>query len=1018
MANPDIEKIIAQLRKGELNILDIPEEHENNPKIVTAERELGLRITGRRGYDILSHAFFAEEALAYKDQFGQEQCRDISLSFDTFDDYFDFLNGDIYDQSCYAFCPSLENAVGSRAIDLQKLSARKSLIDNTIENYTFALTDAEKTHYQKGKHIHKACQQWCEKFNNCRSYEELAKTVQKYRKSKISHSVDVEFFFYQYIMSVDPQDSQRFSAIMEYISSSEYQQNKILNALCLVYPPNAVVQSFHYTQASKATRYKYQKRLKDFVSWLENGEIIWHRMADFDNSTYYYREQILGYHKDNPYCPCVKLYRYFDTFEEFIAYRNGDLTNCDLSAAVECNANFSAYTVDETTELPLHAYSEPAYSVKKYYCEGKFHVVQQWYSPAGTVLKEYHHTFDYFFDFVAFLNGDLSGADLLLCDSLEFLEQWDGIDFTNTKLKSILCKKFGQPYDTLEINRSLFQSFDCVEQNEVETALMLQATRDLEAEAEQKGISAISMFWGNGCQQVHYISDLHLMHRIQHAQCRSREDVHYLLQKIADTIAGETGSLLLIGGDVASDFGIFRMFAKLLSEALKRRNITVVFVLGNHELWSFPECSIEQVVSKYQEVLESCGMYLLHNGLLYVEHRSLTPKIYVIPYQELCQMDQEQLTDRLRYAKNVILGGLGFSGYNIEFNAEQGIYRGTVDRKTEIRESKRFEALYDRLHPVLSKKNTIILTHTPKKDWCRNAEPDLNYVYVSGHTHRNFFYDDGAYRIYADNQVGYHQEQLHLKSFLLDSDYDCFADYEDGIFEITKEQYVNFYRGKNLTMDFNRAANVLYLLKKHGYYCFMEWYPSGNLMILNGAQPKKLEVQDLQYHYDNMDEMISIIKAPLDSFTAYQNKIAAAIKQIGGSGKIHGCIIDIDFFNHIYVNPISEDITGYWASDIIHKIPYPSVPTLLENKCPELFENYMKQLKSGSENLFAISQQHDIAVLPKVYLDTDIYKASREIKKMQKISTNILDFWNEDLLLKSRENNLHTIPAISDSTTI
>lgn len=65
MANPDIEKIIAQLRKGELNILDIPEEHENNPKIVTVERELGLRITGRRGYDILSHAFFAEEALAY-----------------------------------------------------------------------------------------------------------------------------------------------------------------------------------------------------------------------------------------------------------------------------------------------------------------------------------------------------------------------------------------------------------------------------------------------------------------------------------------------------------------------------------------------------------------------------------------------------------------------------------------------------------------------------------------------------------------------------------------------------------------------------------------------------------------------------------------------------------------------------------------------------------------------------------------------------------------------------------------
>ena len=35
-----------------------------------------------------------------------------------------------------------------------------------------------------------------------------------------------------------------------------------------------------------------------------------------------------------------------------------------------------------------------------------------------------------------------------------------------------------------------------------------------------------------------------------------------------------------------------------------------------------------------------------------------------------------------------------------------------------------------------------------------------------------------------------------------------------------------------------------------------------------------------------------------------------------------------------------------------------------------------------------------------VYLDTDIYKASREIKKMQKLSSNILTSWYEDTLHK------------------
>ena len=323
-----------------------------------------------------------------------------------------------------------------------------------------------------------------------------------------------------------------------------------------------------------------------------------------------------------------------------------------------------------------------------------------------------------------------------------------------------------------------------------------------------------------------------------------------------------------------------------------------------------------------------------------------------------------------------------------------------MDRTTEIKESKIFEDLYNRLCPILSNKNTIILTHTPKKDWCRETEPDKNYVYVSGHTHRNFFHDDGEFRVYSDNQVGYHIENPHLKTFLIDNDYDCFSDYEDGIFEITSEQYNDFYRGKNIPMTFQREVNVLYMLKKNGYYCFIHKSRSGSLTILNGGAMKKLEIQDVQYYYDNMDTMISTIKTPLDKFTSFQKRIADMVKQIGGIGTIHGSIVDIDFYNHIYVNPFDLSITGYWASDIINKIIYPSIPALLEKNCPVMFGKYVKLLKGNSENPLALKQQTNITVLPQTYLDTDIYKASREIKKMQKLSSNILTSWYEDTLHK------------------
>ena len=67
----------------------------------------------------------------------------------------------------------------------------------------------------------------------------------------------------------------------------------------------------------------------------------------------------------------------------------------------------------------------------------------------------------------------------------------------------------------------------------------------------------------------------------------------------------------------------------------------------------------------------------------------------------------------------MILGGLGFSGYNEEFNANDGVYRATVDRNTEIQESKKFEQLYDKLTDVLAKKIQSSLHIHQKRLVCR-----------------------------------------------------------------------------------------------------------------------------------------------------------------------------------------------------------------------------------------------------------------------------------------------------------
>ncbi len=724
----------------------------------------------------------------------------------------------------------------------------------------------------------------------------------------------------------------------------------------------------------------------------------------FDKATHFYCEETKVYRYYNyqgrktlNQWRSIDVCRAFETFDEFIKYRNGNLKNCDLSGAIDLDVDFSKYKTDDTTKLPIKENANLSHKVLKLYKDGEFAVWQFWSNEDKEIVKQYVHRFSYFFDFVAFLKGDLSGADLLFCTGMKNLSNINGINLRDVKMTSDLCEQFNVQYKSYDYDEKLIGEFPAVKKNEEETALILQSSREMVSYDS-------SMFLWNS-NRISYISDLHLMHRIKNAGCKSKEDVIYIIKKIIDDILFESTSLTLIGGDVSSEFSIFELFVKMLRKSVGSRRRDFVFVLGNHELWNFPGLSVDEIVDKYRTVLKENGMYLLHNDLFY---RNEFDDMGIIRYDELIQSDNQAILGKLRCTRLVVLGGLGFSGYNKEFNANNGVYRVTVDRNTEIQESTKFEQLYDKLIDVLVKKNTVIFTHTPKKDWCADENYHGDFVYVSGHTHRNMFFDDGVKRIYADNQIGYRNESPHLKSFLMDGEYDYFGDYEDGIYEITSQEYQDFSRGKNISMTFNRQVNILYMLKKNGYYCFIHKTKTGSLSMLNGGALKKLDASDVNYYYDNMDSMIAYIETPLRKYTAYQESIAEEIRKIGGRGWIHGCIIDIDYYNHVYVNPVDMTVRSYWASDIINKLVYPTVPALLKAECPELYANYLKLIEGEKSNPLTVKQtKNEIALLPQEYLETDIYKASREIKKMQKLNSNILTTWYDIVTEKNElpDNN-------------
>ena len=993
--NPEVKKIIEKLKTGELTLNSVPKELYRNIDILRAERKLGLRKSGHRGFDIIRQEFFVEEEWFYFEEPDEPYSRKHKEVFPFFKEYYQFLDGDIYEEACYYQCQFSDEVIHEFHLDTNKLYVQSSFISDTINDSLPGLSPEDrKTYLHIKKTVKSQCQNWLDKFNACNTYEELKKVGENYKKSAFSEKKPLRFFLFQYAY-YDPTNKKRMDILMEYLSKAYYAGGDAVQGLCIIYEPEEVIKKYDFSQGSAATNSKRKKEVRNFATDLKNNAVKTEINGYFDTETHFYCEEINIYQyvthsgiRQLKWRP-VKVNHIFETFEKFVNFRKGDLRNCDLSGAIDLEIDASKCQIDHTTKLPVAANIEFLYSVNKYYWDDKFIVKQQWKNTDGQTIAKQLHKFEYFFDFVSFLKGDLSESNLVLCEGLKYLNNINSLNLKDARMTSIICQKFEIPYENYTYNKQLIQEFLQAEKNEEETAVILQESRDL--------ASFNSMVSSRNYNQISYITDLHLMHRIQNAGCRSREDMILTLQNIVDVIVQESHDITLIGGDVSSDFSIFELFVKLLDNSACG-NQTFLFVLGNHEFWEFPDLSVEQITDKYRKLLEEYDMYLLQNDLFYENEFD---DMGIIPYAELQQMVYTELTEKLRCSRLVVLGSTGFSGYNGEFNANDGIYRNTINRETEIQESKKFENLCHKLLSVLDQKNTVIFTHTPQEDWSSNPNPHAKFVYVSGHTHRNVFCDDGEERIYADNQIGYRNHNPHLKNFLINREYDYFLDYEDGIYEITPQAYQDFMRGCNISMDFSRKVHILYMLKKNGYYCFIQKNKQGLLSILHGGTLKRLEHKDIQYYYDHMDHIIATIKTPMDKYTAFQEKISDTIKKIGGVGRIHGCIIDIDFVNHVYVNPIDLTVTGYWASDMVQKVVYPNIPSLLKEECPQLYANYQKLIEGKqTDPLMPKQKKIELAMLTQIYLNTDIYNASREISKMQRLHSRILTTWNEILIKK------------------
>lgn len=691
-----------------------------------------------------------------------------------------------------------------------------------------------------------------------------------------------------------------------------------------------------------------------------------------------------------------------------------------VSSKLPKRFNQNQYIIQLQRKLGVRFFERKLYDPKL----NKFVIVERiTYADPQNCLSTLY--FGKFKDFYNFLNGDLHNVNLLNYS-------FKGVDLSKYSINGALIHPAVLAeqglYDSTFYDETMRDSDKSVYITPSAKNEVVEASAVLhESDVETSNLTADVNFQ-ESVRKIYYISDIHINHKLKDVfpKYATREVAvryirSYIYKMLGTTFINTNRDYLLIGGDVSFNFEITKIFFTELVGRWARKDHIIV-ILGNHELWNYTwksscpkfHLQLEDQIARYREFFHELGVTFLHNDLLVLSeaikdgswktlyHRG---DAYVIPEKQLLTIPEEQLKALCRKSSLMILGGLGFSGLNPEFNALNGIYRDTIRTLEEdIKQTQRFETVYKRVEQILGNERLIVFTHTPMNNW--TASPyNPNWIYVSGHTHKNDFSVSEDHVVYADNQIGYHTKSVGLKSFPLSLNYDIFREYQNGIYTITREEYIDFYHGVGSMITYNSSNGIIHMLKRDCCYCFIfEDLSSGKYYLLNGGKKKLLDYQDINYYYDNMQYYSYAIKDLFEDYFSSLKKISASVQAIGGSGIIHGCIVDIDFYNHIYFNPVDGSLTSYYAKSIVDKYVYTDIGSLLKEQRKDLYKNYQKLLNVDKNMLILKDGTRKGYVNKFQYVsDTAIYKPSRVMKSLQYLfDVNAIRVWSDEVINRQK----------------
>ena len=282
--------------------------------------------------------------------------------------------------------------------------------------------------------------------------------------------------------------------------------------------------------------------------------------------------------------------------------------------------------------------------------------------------------------------------------------------------------------------------------------------------------------------------------------------------------------------------------------------------------------------------------------------------------------------------------------------------------------------------------------------------------------------------------------------------------YPDGTYDISVADYWSYWQticGEDKLRPKFPYTKYVKFLKRDGFYMFLSVSKNDGLSLLYGGARRKLD-KPISYYQERMG---AYGHAVLDRFSKYwfalysiseavrrirpnpqivrERLYEAYVQRLTGyglqvlnfedwyrmkedtlnlTGRVHGCIVDLDFCNHIYLNPYDGSIAAYHALSTDEKYVFRNVASLLAEERPEMLTGYRALLANGSPGLVPAVSAQGLATITEEEIradrilveDTSMYDISNRLKVLQMIYDHrVIGAWYDQFL---------ALPGLSDKT--